>query len=118
MVSFEKWKKAIANGLTCEEQKHSYYNYAIPESKLIIRDAFKPVAKIHFTKPHPPLLFTSGGDDRMLAPALIYSIYKKYKNEISITDYAEFKSCNHLVFYTPVQMEIAEFILKWLQKMN
>jgi len=118
MVSFEKWKNAISNGLKGDEQKQSYYNYAIPESKLIIRDAFKSTGKINFTKSHSPLLFTSGGEDKMITPALIYDNYKKYTDENSITDYAEFKNCNHLVFCAPVSTELAEFILKWLAKIG
>jgi len=118
LVSFRKWKNAITNGLTCEQQKQTYYSHAIPESKLIIRDAFKSITRINFRKPHPPLLFTSGREDKMLSPALVYNIYKKYTDEHSITVYKEFNNCNHLTFCSPTSMEVAEFILNWLQKLN
>ena len=50
MISFRKWKNVIANGMTYEEQKQSFYKYAIPESKLIIRDVFNTAAKIDYRK--------------------------------------------------------------------
>src|ERR1700709_196246 len=38
MISFQKWKQIITNGMDCDEQKRLFYKYAIPESKRIIRD--------------------------------------------------------------------------------
>ena len=65
MMPFIKWKYTIANGMDCEQQKELFYKYAIPESKLIIRDAFKCRTKIDFKKPHAPLLFLAGADDKI-----------------------------------------------------
>jgi len=118
MISFKTWKHAVANGLSCEQQKQSFYKYAIPESKLITRDAFKCVAKINFKSPHAPLLILSGGDDRIISPALNYNNYKKYKAGKSITGYKEFKGHNHLVFDYPACKEHADFILNWLQALT
>lgn len=116
MISFRKWKRAIANGMTCEQQKQSFYKYALPESKLIIRDTFKCDAKINFTQPHAPLLLISGSSDQIIPPFLNYNNYKKYKPGHSITGYKEFKGRNHLVFDHPSWKENADFILSWLQQ--
>jgi pimeloyl-ACP methyl ester carboxylesterase len=118
MISFKKWKRSIANGIDCEEQKQSYYDYAIPESKLVIRDSFKCRAKINFNDPHAPLLFTSGSNDKFMPARVNYNNYKKYKHPGSITSYKEFKGHNHLVFGDTAWMDEAEFILNWLQKIN
>ncbi len=115
MVSFKKWKDAITNGMTCEQQKQSFYRYAIPESKFVIRDIFKSVAKINFNNPHPPLLFTSGDQDKILPATLNYNNYKKYTIGNSITDYKEFKNHNHLVFGSQEWKKDADFILYWLE---
>jgi pimeloyl-ACP methyl ester carboxylesterase len=115
MMSFKNWKDAITNGMTCEQQKQSFYRYAIPESKLVIRDAFKSIARINFNNAHPPLLFTSGGRDQIIPASLNYNNYKKYTNWNSITDYKEFKNHNHLVFGQPAWKENADFILYWLE---
>ena len=115
LVSFRKWKQSFANGMSCKLQKELYYKYAIPESKGIIRDAFNCTAKINFRNLPAPLLFTSGGSDRVISAALNYINHKKYKTGNSITDYKNFKDHGHLVFDQPALMEEAEFIFDWLQ---
>jgi pimeloyl-ACP methyl ester carboxylesterase len=115
MISFKKWKDTIANGMTCEQQKQLYYQYAIPESKLVVRDIFKTIAKINFNDAHAPLLFITGGQDQIVPASLNYDNYKKYRSENSITDYKEFKERNHLVFGHPAWKEDADFILHWLE---
>jgi pimeloyl-ACP methyl ester carboxylesterase len=115
LVSFKKWKYAIANGMGYELQKDLYYKYAIPESKLVVRDAFRCIEKIDFGKPHPPLLFTSGGDDHLIPASLNINNYKKYKTGKSIVEYKNFKGRNHLIFGHPAWVEDAGFILGWLR---
>ena len=118
LVSFQKWKRSFVNGLSCEQQKQLYYKYAIPESKGIIRDAFRCTVRVNFNKPHTPLLFTSGCRDRIIPDALNFINYKNYKNSNSITGYKRFKSHGHLVFDSPLWQEEAEFILSWLQQIQ
>ncbi len=118
MISFRKWKQVIANGITCDQQKQSFYKYAIPESKWVTRDTFKCGAKINFEQPHAPLLFISGSRDQVIPPSLNYNNYKKYKTNKSITGYKEFKGRNHLVFDHPGWKEEADFVLDWLQEIK
>jgi len=115
MISFRKWKNAIANGMTYEEQKQLFYLYAIPESKLVIRDVFNPAAKINYGKDRPPLLFISGCRDKLISSSLIFANYEKYRSSRSITDYRDFKGRNHLSFKHPAWKEEIDFIFFWLQ---
>ena len=115
LMSFSKWRYTIANGMEYEQQKELYYKYAIPESKKIIREAFKCVVKIDFKKSQAPLLFTSGGNDKLIPSSLNYSNYKKYTPANSVTEYMEFKTHNHLVFGVPSWKEEANAILHWLR---
>ena len=118
MISFKRWRHTIANGMTCDEQKESFYKYATPESKLVIRDAFKCASKIHFDKKHLPLLFISGSCDRLTSPSLNFNNYSRYKTSDSITEYKEYKGRNHLVFGHPAWRDEANLILNWLQRIN
>jgi pimeloyl-ACP methyl ester carboxylesterase len=118
MMPFRKWKYAIANGLKYEQQKQLYYKYAIPESKRIIRDMYKCATKIDFKKAHVPLLFTSGGNDKLVPASLNYRNYKKYATGGSITDYREYKNHNHFVFGELAWKAEADFILCWLQRLR
>ena len=116
LMSFKKWKYTIANGMEYEEQKELYYQFVTPESKNVIREAFNCIAKIDFSKPHAPLLITSGGIDKLIPASLNYSNYKKYLNKSSITEYTEFRTHCHLVFGVPSWKKEAEYIFYWLKE--
>ena len=116
LMSFEEWKYAFTNGMSCEEQKGSYYRLAIPESKMIVRDTITKAAKINFDNPHAPLLFVSGTADHTIPASLNYSNFKKYRNSNSITEYQEFTGRNHFVLGQPTWKENADYILEWIKK--
>lgn len=118
LISFRNWCRYIANGMSEEEKKKTYYEYAIPESKKIIRDILKCAGRIDFKKSHAPLLLLSGSSDSLVPASLNYDNYRKYSRGYSITDYKEFKGHNHLVFSYPSSLEEAEFIIRWLKDLN
>jgi pimeloyl-ACP methyl ester carboxylesterase len=114
LVSFNKWRHTIANGIGYEQQKELYYLYAVPESKKIIREAFTCTAKMDFKKLHVPLLFISGGNDKLISASLNYTNYQKYGIRSLATEYFEFKAHTHLVFGVPAWKEEANAVLQWL----
>ncbi len=118
LMPFRTWKHTVANGIDCDQQKQLYYQYAIPESKQIVRDTFTWSAQIDFGKSHAPLLLTSGSTDHLVPAPLNYSNYKKYATGNSVTDYKDFEGHNHLVFGHPGWKEEADYILYWLRKTN
>ena len=118
LMSFNKWRYTIANGIDYEQQKELYYQYAIPESKKIIREAFSCTAKIDFAARHEPLLITSGSNDKLIPASLNYNNYKQYADANSVTEYIEFKRHTHLVFGVPAWKKEAEAILQWLQTLK
>lgn len=117
LMSFTQWKYAFTNGMDCDAQKEAYYKFAIPESKLIVRDTITKAARVNFRNPHAPLLLTSGSEDHTIPASLNYANYKRYKKSNSITDYATFKGRNHFVFGQPTWKEDAEYILNWIDKL-
>ncbi|MDO6431137.1 alpha/beta hydrolase [Flavitalea sp. BT771] len=117
LMSFSQWKYAFTNGMDCDAQKEAYYKFAIPESKLIVRDTITSAAKVHFENPHAPLLLTSGSDDHTIPPSLNYANYKKYKKSNSVTDYKEFKGRNHFVLGQQTWKEDADYILDWIRNL-
>ncbi len=116
MMSFKQWKYAFTNGMDCDAQKEGYYQFAIPESKLIVRDTITSAARVNFSNPHAPLLITSGSTDHTIPASLNYDNYKKYRNSNSVTDYKEFDGRNHFVLGQATWKEDADFILEWLNK--
>lgn len=113
----KQWNFAFANGQSPEDQKESYEEYAVPESKRINRDAVTKTAKVDWKKTHGPLLITSGDTDQILPVSISYSNYKKYNKENgSVTDYKEFKGRNHSVLVLPTWKEDADYIIDWLER--
>lgn len=117
LMNFKQWQYAFTNAMTCDEQTEAYYNFAIPESKLLVRDGLSKAAKVDFKKPHNPLLIISGSTDNFIPASLNYSNYKKYKNNNSVTDYKEFKGRNHFVLGQPTWKEDAGYINEWIEKL-
>jgi len=118
-ISFEKWKNDIANDMPDDQQIQSYYDYSIPESKLIVRDAFSRMTMLDPQRHRPPLLLTSGGKDQLIPSWVNYKNYEKQRKQVdSITDYKEFKDSNHLVFGQRECMDEAEFIVCWFRRIN
>lgn len=117
MMSFEQWTYAFTNGMESKDQKESYYRFAIPESKLIVRDTITSAAKINFENPHAPLLLTSGSDDQTIPASLNYANYKKYRKSNSVTDYKEFKGRTHFVLGQATWKEDADYILNWIKEL-
>ncbi len=116
LMSFSQWKYAFTNGMDCEEQKESYYKYAIPESKLVVRDTITSAAKIDFKADRPPLLLTAGTEDHAIPASLNHANYKRYAKSRSITEFKEFAGRNHFVLGQSTWREDADFILKWINK--
>ena len=117
LISFKGWQYAFTNGMTCDEQKESYYKFAIPESKLVVRDTISGAAKINFENPHAPLLLMSGSNDHSIPSSLNYAIFKKYRKSNSVTDYKEFEGRNHFVLGQSTWKENADYILNWLAEL-
>jgi esterase/lipase len=114
LMSFKQWQYAFTNGMDFDTQKETYYRFAVPESKLIVRDTITSAAKIDFNLPHAPLLITSGSNDHAIPSSLNYINYKKYSDKNSVTCYREFKGRNHFVLGQPTWKEDADHILQWL----
>jgi pimeloyl-ACP methyl ester carboxylesterase len=115
LISFVNWQRSVANEMSYDDQLQSYYAYAVPESKLLIRDVFTSQAKINFKTPRAPLLLTSGSNDELIPALMSYHTYKNYKAYEFVTDYKDFEGHNHLVFGETFWMEEAVFIWFWLQ---
>jgi alpha-beta hydrolase superfamily lysophospholipase len=102
--------------MDCEEQKDSYYKYAIPESKLVVRDTITRAARVDFKADRPPLLLTAGTEDHAIPSSLNHANYKRYAKSRSITEFKEFAGRNHFVLGQSTWKEDADFILKWINK--
>lgn len=116
LMSFPEWQYAFSNGMDYDTQKKGYYEFLVPESKLVVRDAISKVAKIDFSRPHVPLLFVAGGADNFIPASLNFSNFKKYRHTLSVTTYKEFDDANHFVLGQPDWQKTAVYIFNWLNQ--
>lgn len=115
LMSFKTWQYAFTNGMSLAEQKKSYEDSVIPESKLLSRDGLSSTARVNFRKPHPPLLFMAGTADHIMPSTLTHRIFKRYdKYKNSVTEYKEYPGKNHFVTGLPTWKENADYILNWI----
>ena len=118
-ISFEKWKNDIASGMPDDQQIQSYYDYSIPESKRVVRDAFSRMTKLNSGVHRAPLLLTSGSRDQLIPSSVNYKNDEAQRKQTdSTTDYKEFKDSNHLVFGQRECMDEAEFIVCWFRRIT
>jgi pimeloyl-ACP methyl ester carboxylesterase len=114
LMSFSKWQYAFTNGMPLNAQQKGYEKFAIPESKLVLRDCLSNTAKIDFTKPHAPLLFIAGSTDHCIPASLNKTNADRYKAPDSIVTYKLFEGRNHFVLGQPTWKEEAAYILNWI----
>ena len=115
MMSFKGWQYAFTNGMSLREQQDGYNRFAIPESKLALRDGLTKVAKVDFKKPHAPLLFIAGSTDHCIPASLNLTNRKRYTDQHSVTDYKVTEGRNHFVLGQPGWQEDADYILNWIR---
>lgn len=115
MMSFKDWQYAFTNGMPLKAQEEGYIRFAIPESKLALRDGLTKAAKVDFKKPHAPLLFVAGSTDHCIPASLNLTNKKRYKDKQSITDYKVTEGRNHFVLGQSGWQEDADYILNWIR---
>lgn len=118
LMSFKDWQYAFTNGMPMKAQLDAYERFAIPESKLALRDGLTSAAKVDFEKPHAPLLITAGTTDHCVPAALNLRNFEKYPRNSSITEYKVFEGRNHFVLGQPTWQKDADYILAWLDKLS
>jgi pimeloyl-ACP methyl ester carboxylesterase len=114
LMSFKDWQYAFTNGMPLEQQRKAYETFAIPESKLVLRDGLSSVAKVDFKKAQAPLLFVAGSTDHCVPSALNRTNFNKYRNNQSVTGFKEFEGRNHFVLGQPTWKEDADYIFNWI----
>lgn len=116
LMSLSDWQYAFTNGMTLEEQKKTWAENVVPESKTVGRGGLTSAAAVDFKKAHAPLLITSGEKDNIIPASMNLRNFKAYKNNGSVLDYKEFPGRNHYVLGQPTWTEDADYILDWLNK--
>jgi pimeloyl-ACP methyl ester carboxylesterase len=116
-MTFENFQYAFVNTLPPAEQRAAYDRYVVPESRGVPTQSLTSVAKVDFSKPHPPLLITAGEQDHIVPASLNRTNYQKYRGP-SITEFKEFPGRDHFGIGERGWEEIADYSLAWLEKVG
>ncbi len=111
-MTFERFQYTFVNSMPLADQKLAYEKYVVPESRQVPLEALS--ARIDFSKPHPPLLFISGGADHIVPAALNKANFNRYKRSASKIDYKEFPGRVHFTIGQQGWENVANYILAWL----
>lgn len=117
MGTKEWYHKAFFNNYSKEESDRLYAAVAVPESRKLAKDPlFKASAKLDLKKPHQPLLFIAGSNDKIFPAEFSKKIAGAYKDSGSIVDFKEFAGRSHFICGEKNWEEVAEYVLGWIQK--
>ena len=117
----EQFHYAFTNTLTEEESQRAYDRYAAPTpAGSCSRAAWRtspttPPPPIDFANDdRAPLLFISGGSDRILPPAVQRENYdKNVKHSTAVTAHKVFHGRDHFTCGEPGWEAVADFALDW-----
>jgi len=115
LLSFKEWQYAVTNGMPHQQQLATYEQYAVPESRRILRDGLTAAARVDFGKPHAPLLLMGGSHDHVVPASLVYANFKRYKQNGYLTHFRELPGRNHFVLGQPTWEEDAAYVLDWIR---
>lgn len=119
-LDLKHWNYAFTNTFTPEESEALFTRYAIPASGHIFWDS----VLANFTPGHQetwvdyrndaraPLLFISGGEDKLMPPSVQASNAKHYKSD-TITEVKVYDGMPHLLPAYRGWEEVADFALDW-----
>ncbi len=112
----KKWfHYAFTNTLSREESDSIFGRYVVPESRNIPRETLKKAGKIHFKKPHAPMLFISGKEDHIIPASLNKKNFKRYKDEKSVREYKTFEGRDHFITGEDGWEEVANYVYNWIK---
>lgn len=115
LPSVRWFNNSFCNNNTREEAKAIYEEFVVPESRNVARSSLFRQSKVRWRKPHAPLLFIGGGNDKLIPAQLNKRNQRRYKDKNSRSDYKKFEGRSHYICGEKGWEEVATYIYTWLQ---
>ena len=106
--------KNFGNTMSRDESDAAFEEYAMHESRNVLRDCMGDAGKVDLDVPHVPLLFISAEKDEIVPSELCKKNAKAYTHEGSRADYMEFTHRGHYICGQPGWEEVATYIDNWI----
>jgi pimeloyl-ACP methyl ester carboxylesterase len=110
----EVFQQSYTDALTDEEALAAFEQYAVPESRNVLRDSMGHWGHVDVTRPHAPLLFVGGDRDHIIPDTLTRRNAEAYTHAGSISDFQDFSGRGHFICHEPGWQTVAAFIESWL----
>lgn len=107
-------RERFCGAMSEEQARAAYARYAVPESRNVLRGSLGPSGRVDLSKPHAPLLFVSGGRDRVIPGKLERMNARAYAPGAGVVDFKEFPGRGHLICVEPGWEEVAAYVEGWL----
>jgi pimeloyl-ACP methyl ester carboxylesterase len=115
-----QWRYAFANTFTPAGVRETYERYAVPASRDVLlatalagrRRSPGPTWVDYSNGDRAPLLFVSGGPDRVMPPSVQRANAARYRSS-AVTDHIEFPDMAHLLPAQDGWEEVADIALEW-----
>jgi pimeloyl-ACP methyl ester carboxylesterase len=106
---------AFANTLSEEASNNAFTEFAVHDSRNVLRDCMGSAGQLDLEKAHAPLLFIGGEKDHIVPPSLNEKNAKAYTEASGITAFKEFPNRSHYICGEPGWQEVAAYTFEWLQ---
>lgn len=110
----EGFHQNFANTLSEGESNKNYKEFAMHESRQVLRDIMGEEGEVDLKKPHVPLLFIGAEKDEIIPASLVRKNAHAYEDERSHHEYTEFGGRGHFICGEPGWQEVAERVANWL----
>ncbi|MES2657963.1 MAG: alpha/beta hydrolase [Verrucomicrobiota bacterium] len=105
----------FGNTMTQEDSDLAYQNFAVHESRQVLRNVMGEDGELDLDHPHVPLLFIGASDDEIIPASLVMRNAQAYTDERSHSEYVEFSSRGHFICGQNGWEEVALRTANWLE---
>lgn len=110
----ERFYQTFGNAMTEQASNRAYEEFALHESRKVLRDVMGSEGEIDLKKPHVPMLFIGAELDEIIPPSLVERNAHAYEDQRSHRECTIFSSRGHFICGEPKWQEVAERIDHWL----
>jgi pimeloyl-ACP methyl ester carboxylesterase len=113
----EMFHGSFCNTLDEAAAKKAFDETATHDSRNIFRDCLTETGEVDLEQPHPPLLFITGEEDKIIPHELVEKNTKAYENQEGIL-YKLFSGRSHYICNEPGWEEVVDFVDRWITEAN
>lgn len=111
----ELFHQNFGNTMTEADSNAAWEEYAVHESRQVLRNTMGEDGEVDTSMPHVPLLFIGAAEDQIIPSSLVRRNAHAYSDERSHSEYVEFSSRGHFICGQNGWEEVALRVANWLE---